>query len=321
MKLTETILHKAALYPVVAFDVFDTLIKRDVARPTDLFALLGADFAKARIQAEAEARAAKSGEVTLAEIYARPCLAGYDPAAECAAEIACAVPNLPVLKAARALHAQGKRLYYISDMYLPKVQLDAMLAKCGYDFFDGGFVSADYGVQKRSGKLFRLFLQKTQTQAKEVLFIGDNWRADVAGSALAGIRSWHLPTQEAPRESLPAGAVAVYIYLLRHADRRTNQCYPSEVTMAKSLHLARNTVAKYVRLLEERGLIVTERTQIQMRNGIRKNGSLRYTIVPMYEVMEQRYQRQVSEAERRRVQRQLAAQTNEPPCSPLRAAV
>ena len=48
MKLTETILHKAALYPVVAFDVFDTLIKRDVARPTDLFALLGADFAKAR---------------------------------------------------------------------------------------------------------------------------------------------------------------------------------------------------------------------------------------------------------------------------------
>lgn len=56
MKLTETILHKAAPYPVVAFDVLDTLIKRDVARPTDLFALLGADFAKARTQAEAEAR-------------------------------------------------------------------------------------------------------------------------------------------------------------------------------------------------------------------------------------------------------------------------
>ena len=116
---------------------------------------------------------------------------------------------------------------------------------------------------------------------------------------------------------LPAGAVAVYIYLLRHADRRTNQCYPSEAAMARDLHLARNTVAKYVRLLEERGLIVTERTQIQMRNGIRKNGNLRYTIIPMYEVMEQRYQQQLAEVERRRVQRQLAAQTNEPPCSPL----
>lgn len=87
--------------------------------------------------------------------------------------------------------------------------------------------------------------------------------------------------------------------------------------MARDLHLARNTVAKYVRLLEERGLIVTERTQIQMRNGVRKNGSLRYTIIPMYEVMEQRYQQQLAEAERRRMQRQLAVQTGEPPPSPL----
>lgn len=81
---------------------------------------------------------------------------------------------------------------------------------------------------------------------------------------------------------LPAGAVAVYIYLLRHADRRTNQCYPSEVTMAKSLHLARNTVAKYVRLLEERGLIVTERTQIQMRTASGKTAPALH-ICPMYE--------------------------------------
>ena len=58
---------------------------------------------------------------------------------------------------------------------------------------------------------------------------------------------------------LSAGAVAVYIYLLRHANRKTNQCHPSEATIAKRLHLSRNTVAKHVRLLEERGLIVTDR--------------------------------------------------------------
>ncbi|MBD8953352.1 MAG: hypothetical protein EGR85_12620, partial [Subdoligranulum sp.] len=210
MKLTETLLHKAAPYPVVAFDVLDTLIKRDAARPTDLFAMLGADFAKARTRAETEARAAKRGEVTLADIYTRPCMAGYDPAAERAAELACAVPNLPVLQAARALHAQGKRIYYISDMYLPKAQLDAMLQKCGYTFLDGGFVSADYGVQKRSGKLFGVFLRETNTRAQDVLFIGDSWRADVVGAALGGIRAWHLPTQELPREGLPASAVAAF---------------------------------------------------------------------------------------------------------------
>ena len=87
--------------------------------------------------------------------------------------------------------------------------------------------------------------------------------------------------------------------------------------MAKVLHLSRNTVAKHVRLLEEYGLIITERTQVQMKNGIRKNGNLRYTIVPMHDVLEQRYQRQMAELERQQVQQKLAAQVAEAPCSPL----
>ena len=56
--------------------------------------------------------------------------------------------------------------------------------------------------------------------------------------------------------------------------------------MAKVLHLSRNAVAKHMRLLEEHGLIITEWTQIQRKNGIRKNGNLRCTIVPMHEVLE-----------------------------------
>lgn len=193
MNITQMIVRKAAPYKAVALDVFDTLIHRDVARPVDLFLLNGRDFAKARVQAETEARAAAQGEVTLAEIYARPCLSGWDPAQECALELSAAVPNDSVLEAVRQLHAQGKRLYYISDMYLPPEQITSMLVRCGYDMLDGGFVSSTYGVQKRSGKLFHCFLHETGLKASEVLFIGDDWRADVAGAALAGIRSWHLP--------------------------------------------------------------------------------------------------------------------------------
>lgn len=44
--------------------------------------------------------------------------------------------------------------------------------------------------------------------------------------------------------------------------------------MAKVLHLSRNTVAKHMRLLEEHGLIITEWTQIRMKNGIRKKRKL-----------------------------------------------
>ena len=204
MNLTKQICHKAAHFDAVAFDVFDTLIKRDVAVPTGLFRLMGDDFYAARIRAEREARAAQSREVTLAEIYARPCLARYDAAAECAAELAACAANRPVLDAVQTLKKQGKKLYYISDMYLPQTQIDAMLRRCGYPCFDGGFVSCTYGVQKRSGRLFKRFLQETGLTAKQLLFIGDSWRADVAGAALAGIAAWHLPTPPAPADDAAA---------------------------------------------------------------------------------------------------------------------
>lgn len=83
--------------------------------------------------------------------------------------------------------------------------------------------------------------------------------------------------------------------------------------MAKVLHLSRNTAAKHMRLLEEHGLITTEWTQIQMKNGIRKNGNLRCTVVPMHEVLEQCYQRQMTELERQRVQQKQSTETICPP--------
>ena len=108
---------------------------------------------------------------------------------------------------------------------------------------------------------------------------------------------------------LPAGAVAVYIYLLRHANRKTNQCHPSEATIAKRLHLSRNTVAKHVRLLEDRGLIVTEHTEIITRRGIKKNGSLLYTLIPIHATY---YERQLTAlgrtTERHKAQIKLSAQ-------------
>ena len=82
--------------------------------------------------------------------------------------------------------------------------------------------------------------------------------------------------------------------------------------MAKNLHYCRNTVASNVRLLEERGLIITEHTKIITKNGIKKNGSLLYTIIPLQKVMEQHHEQQFNAleraAERRKAQAKLAEQ-------------
>ena len=212
--LTLRLLHAAKGYKAVAFDIFDTLLKRDCAHPADLFALMEVThqavlgFAGARAAAEAETRQTLGREVTLAEIYAHPALRGTDPAAECAAELAMIAPNRPVAQAAAACHARGQKVYAVSDMYLPKEQIEAMLQKCGLDFLDGVFVSCEYRVQKRSGKLFKLFLQQTALRPAEVLFVGDSPRADFAGAALAGIRCFLLPQPTLlPYTKTPADAV------------------------------------------------------------------------------------------------------------------
>lgn len=105
---------------------------------------------------------------------------------------------------------------------------------------------------------------------------------------------------------LPAGAIAVYIYLLRHANRKTNQCHPSEATIAKKLHLSRNTVAEHVRLMEEFGLIVTERTSIITQDGRKQNGSLLYTILPIQFSIDQFYQRQLDAVDRAKERQRVA---------------
>ena len=120
---------------------------------------------------------------------------------------------------------------------------------------------------------------------------------------------------------LSHGAIAVYGYLLRIEDRRTYQCHPSYATIGKAVGMSRNTVAKYVRQLEEKGLIRTEHTTVTLKDGRKRNGSLLYTILPPEQAVEQFNRQQLAKAEaaaeRRRVQDTLAKQAAEAPPSPL----
>ena len=120
---------------------------------------------------------------------------------------------------------------------------------------------------------------------------------------------------------LSPGEIAVYSFLLFCEDRKTYQCYPSYRTIGDAVGMSRNTVCKYVRSLEEKGLIRTERTTVMLKDGRKRNGSLLYTILPVEQVLARHNQHQLyleeMAAERHRAQRRLAAQATEPPCSPL----
>lgn len=91
---------------------------------------------------------------------------------------------------------------------------------------------------------------------------------------------------------LSCGEIAVYAYLLYRENRRTYQCHPSYRTIGSALKMSRNTVSKYVRQLEEKGLIATEPTDVFTARGEKRNGNLRYTILPMEQVKKMFYERQ-----------------------------
>ena len=57
------------------------------------------------------------------------------------------------------------------------------------------------------------------------------------------------------------------------------------------------TVRKYIRQLEERGLIVTEPTEVITKAGEKRNGNLLFTLRPIQEVIDQHYARQLEELE------------------------
>ena len=115
--------------------------------------------------------------------------------------------------------------------------------------------------------------------------------------------------------------ISIYCYLLSIEDRETYQCYPSYRTIGEAVGMSRNTVAKYVRQLEEKGLIRTEHTTVTLKDGRKRNGSLLYTILPPEQAVEQFNQQQLAKAEavaeRRRIQDKLAKQAAEAPPSPL----
>lgn len=92
---------------------------------------------------------------------------------------------------------------------------------------------------------------------------------------------------------LCSSEIAVYAYLLYCEDRKTFQCYPSFRTIGKALKMSRNTVSKYVKLLEEKQLIRTEPTEIYTANGVKRNGNLLYTILPIEQAAEHFYRQQI----------------------------
>lgn len=191
-------------YDVISFDIFDTLLSRDVEEPTCIFELAASsvldeqnakEFRKNRRDAERNARNKRADkEVVLSEIYdeLEP-IYGSIAADLLREEINCEILHcFPVKKFAELLKESVKRkkqVFLISDMYLPLSVIIQMLDRCGISGYEKIYISGEYRCNKVTGQLFEKVIADNCIERKKMLHIGDSFIADVKGAYKAGIKA------------------------------------------------------------------------------------------------------------------------------------
>lgn len=196
----EEYIQKIRDYDIISFDVFDTLIFRPVAQPTDVFYLIGEklgilDFKNIRIRAEWDAREkchARYGhtEVSLEDIWKRleqdaglPAGEGIRLEQEIEKKLCYANPFM--LEVWKRLREMDKKIIVVSDMYLPEDCIVDILETSGYTGAEKVYISNVYHKNKAGGKLYEAVIgdwygsDAANKNGFSIVHIGDNPHSDV----------------------------------------------------------------------------------------------------------------------------------------------
>lgn len=198
-----------------SFDVFDTVLTRNIGNPHAVFFCVGliaqrqgiligtpSEFKQLRIRAETIARQARGkGDICLQEIY--DCLAHLTPLnpdqaralqqLEMDIESAGLRPVKLLTEEISASRAKNGAVAFLSDMYLPATLLETKLRDYGL-FRDGDqlWVSGEHGATKESGDLYLAFLGRLGLKPEHLMHQGDNLMSDVQKPRQLGIRAAHF---------------------------------------------------------------------------------------------------------------------------------
>ena len=205
-------------FNIISFDIFDTLLFRTIANPSHSFFLMqkeaedildheyGIDFHKTRLQAEGSARKKAGDEfghqdIEFSNIYDEfKELAGASDEQidklkqmELEAELRLCKPNNFIKDIVEEVLTMGKKIIYVSDMYLDTDFIKQLLENNGYIVKDNLFVSSEAKKTKHMGDLYPHVMEKINCKASDILHIGDNIYSDVKQSAKYNIKSFHIP--------------------------------------------------------------------------------------------------------------------------------
>jgi predicted HAD superfamily hydrolase len=213
---------KAGDKEVVSFDLFDTLLVRRIHDPdlvklpvaryiADLAAQQGLSWSWRKVQRRRDAIEQRHRAETgmkfvdheacyprfmgelLAEIFQSSfddALLGKVTGYELAMENTMLVPRQSLVEWIKELVQAGKRIFIISDMYMPAIHLRQMVRHAGLDeLVEEVISSADTFLAKASGKAYPMMAEKYGLRPSAWLHVGDNPFSDGMRAEEAGIEA------------------------------------------------------------------------------------------------------------------------------------
>ncbi len=192
-------------YEYISFDIFDTLIKRNVQTPTDIFEIIEkrygnnlVNFKNKRINAENKARKkSKYEEVTLKEIYDE---LDYSQKIkeelyklELQVEKDFCVTNKEILKIYNKCVKANKKIFLTSDMYLPRKTVEEILKKNGYQNYQKIYLSNEKRLTKHTGNLFKCLIKEQNINKSKLVHIGDSLKGDFLSPKKLNIKAGLIP--------------------------------------------------------------------------------------------------------------------------------
>lgn len=192
---------------IISFDIFDTLILRNLYKPTDLFRILNnivkkehniSNFYEIRIESEIASRTDLNNyECNIDEIYdiianriKNKKLSNKIKEKELELEMKFCIENPFMKEIFNYCIEQKKQIILISDMYLKKDFISKLLEKNGYSKVEL-FISNEYHENKGTSKLFEVVYQKKKYNKSKWLHIGDNSHSDYNSPIKFGINAYN----------------------------------------------------------------------------------------------------------------------------------
>lgn len=198
LKTRDSALNYLSGFDIISFDIFDTLITRNIYYPDDVFRLIEENvtklgflkkktFLRLRKKSEENVREKKKflNDCSIDEIYLefeklsklKKSEVEQIKELEINTEINLAVPRRDMQFIFKSLLEMNKVILLVSDMYLTEKNIRKILTKCGYENFYDLIVSSEIGLRKDNETMYEYLYKKYDSDS--IIHVGDNESSDI----------------------------------------------------------------------------------------------------------------------------------------------